>query len=139
VNAAAVVLAVTLAPAASEPPRWVAPRDEAARTNPVAPGPTVLRRAQALYVEHCQMCHGAAGKGDGPQARLHAARAKPPEDLTKAEVQARLTDGEMFWKISTGWRIGGRVIMPRFDEKIPAPEDRWALVHHVRVLGSARP
>lgn len=124
---AAAVLATSLVLAADE--SWLAPATESARPNPVAATDAVRKRGAALYGEHCAMCHGQGGKGDGPSARLHAVRAKPPEDLTKPEVQSRMTDGEIFWKVSTGWRQGSRVVMPRFDEKVPDEKERWAIVH----------
>jgi hypothetical protein len=59
-----------------------------------------------------------------------------PQDLSDASVQKRLTDGEIFWKLSTGLRNGREVAMPGFTKEVPAEEDRWKLVLWVRTLGS---
>src|SRR5262249_36772176 len=42
----------------------------------LAPSP---ERGQRMYVERCQVCHGASGVGDGPAA---ASLLPPPSDLT---------------------------------------------------------
>ena len=57
-----------------------------------------------------------------------------PRDLTSPTVQARMTDGDMFWKISKGRRLGGEVLMPPGEEKISRVEDRWRVVLFVRSL-----
>ena len=60
-------------------------------------------------------CHGAKGKGDGAAA---AALNPKPADWTSKQVQDE-SDGEIFWKISTG-----RGAMPSWRH---LPEnDRWA-------------
>lgn len=106
---------------------------------PVAVSPEGLERGRKLYVKHCETCHGDKGKGDGPLARLHAQRtSRPPYDLTLPEVQSFLTDGEIFWKISVGYRKGDKVIMPAFANLVPAAEDRWRIVQFVRTLGPAK-
>jgi len=115
---------------------WVAPPEEAARPNPVRTSPEAVKRGRSLYRQHCATCHGERGKGDGPYSRLHARRAKPPKDLTLPEAQARLTDGEIFWKLSTGLRQANRIFMPSFGEDIGSENDRWKVVLYVRELGA---
>jgi mono/diheme cytochrome c family protein len=115
--------------------KWVAPAEDAQRPNPITNSQESLKRGRALYQQHCATCHGDRGRGDGPYARLHARRSKPPRDLTLPHIQERLTDGEIFWKITSGLRQGDRIIMPGFEDDIRAPEDRWKVVLHVRLLG----
>ena len=110
---------------------WKAPPAEKARTSPVASTPEALRRGKFLYQKNCQRCHGDKGKGDGPSAKTGPA---DPEDLTDRELQKELTDGEMFWKITKGWKDGKEVIMPAFEREIPSAEDRWKVVLFVRTL-----
>lgn len=110
---------------------WVAPAEERAKTSPVTSSPEALEKGRFLYRKNCQRCHGAKGKGDGPSGRYGV---KPPEDLTSPDKQARLTDGEIFWKITTGLRDGPDVIMPAYKREIPADEDRWKVVLFVRTL-----
>ena len=85
------------------------------------------------------MCHGNEGRGDGPAARPHARKAAPPQDLTQPKVQSRITDGEIFWKITTGFRYSGKKIMPAFGEDIHPESDRWSVVHFVRSLAQPNP
>jgi mono/diheme cytochrome c family protein len=118
---------------------WMAPAREKARTAPMHPTPEGIERGRALYVRHCATCHGDAGRGDGPLARLHAQRtSRPPYDLTDPAVQSALPDGEIFWKVSTGYREGSRVVMPAFAAQVPSEEDRWRIVQFVRTLVKPR-
>ncbi|HEX9725158.1 MAG TPA: c-type cytochrome [Vicinamibacteria bacterium] len=105
--------------------KWEAPADARAHPNPVAPSQDVLAEGKALYQRNCQLCHGASGRGDGPATQY----VKPaPADISTAEAQAAMTDGEMFWKLTTG-----REPMPPFGKKLNERE-RWVLVHYVRSL-----
>jgi mono/diheme cytochrome c family protein len=112
---------------------WKAPAEERARGNPVPVSPMALAKGRTLYQKHCESCHGASGKGDGKAARY---AARKPHDLTDVALQKELTDGEAFWKISTGRREDGDVIMPAFATKVPLDDDRWRLVHFVRTLAT---
>jgi mono/diheme cytochrome c family protein len=122
--------------AASDAPEWTAPEGERARSSPVAVSPEGLDRGRHLYREHCATCHGETGKGDGPSSKLHAFRtSRPPHDLTDAAVQTMLADGEIFWKMTAGYRKDGKVIMPAYGKLVPSDEDRWRIVQYVRTLG----
>lgn len=132
-KAAAVSLALLAlgVPAAAHAKKWLAPSEARARVNPVPDGPEALERGRALYTEHCESCHGAKGKGDGPDAkRGHDA----PHDLSDPALQARMTDGEILWKLAQGRSEAGHVVMPGFAEDIPSEEDRWKVVRYVRTL-----
>ena len=45
---------------------WEAPEDAKAKPNPLPSTAEVLAEGSALYKKNCEMCHGVAGKGDGP-------------------------------------------------------------------------
>jgi cbb3-type cytochrome c oxidase subunit III len=106
------------------------------RRNPVVRSDDTLRLAQVLWQKHCHTCHGAQGKGDGPNARLHERRkGHAPRNLTDPKVQENLTDGEIFWRISKGIIEDDKIIMPAYEEKIPLEMQRWQLVMLVRELG----
>jgi len=133
----AAVLASVGVPGPAADQEWVAPPEERARTNPVPASPEALQKGRFLYRKNCQRCHGEKGKGDGPSGRLGI---EPPEDLTNPAKQAKLTDGEIFWKISTGLKDGADVIMPAYKREIPADDDRWKVILFVRTLaGSPSP
>ena len=125
-------LAVSAAvPSGSDEAPWTAPPEEHAKVNPLAPSKDALKRGRALFLKHCATCHGQQGRGDGPAAAFGMVS---PRDLTSPTVQARLSDGEMFWKISKGRKIGSEVLMPPGEEKIGKAEDRWRVVLFVRSL-----
>lgn len=50
-----------------------------------APATDHLDKGKALYVEHCAVCHGPQGKGDG-----YAGLKPPPADLTSPKVSTQL-------------------------------------------------
>jgi mono/diheme cytochrome c family protein len=110
---------------------WVAPQAEQAKANPVSPSKDALKRGRALFLKNCATCHGQGGRGDGPAAAFGMVT---PRDLTSPTVQARLTDGEIFWKLSKGRRVGSDVLMPPGEEKMSSEEDRWKVVLFVRSL-----
>lgn len=128
---AAAALLVLAGGASAAHDDWKAPVAERARANPVPASPMAVARGRALYQKHCESCHGATGKGDGERAQY---AARKPHDLTDSARQQSFTDGEAFWKISTGRREEGDVIMPAFTAKVPADDDRWRLVHYIRTL-----
>lgn len=107
---------------------WVAPSADRGRANPLAASPEALRKGRALFQRHCTVCHGQRGKGDGPAGA-------DARDLTDPAVQARLTDGEIFWKIGNGRKKDDEMAMPAFARQIPA-QDRWRLVLFVRSLAA---
>jgi mono/diheme cytochrome c family protein len=125
----------TVAALAQSVDDWAAPAEARATTNALsATNPEHLRRGRSLFVMHCVTCHGDQGRGDGPSARLHAKRSGyAPRDLSRPDVQAGLTDGEMFWKIGMGWRPSGRIVMPGVRSEV-SEEDRWRIVLYVRSL-----
>lgn len=51
-----------------------------------------------LYKQHCTLCHGPGGKGDGP---VGASLQPPPMDLTSADVRGD-SDEELLGIIANG-------------------------------------
>jgi mono/diheme cytochrome c family protein len=127
VVAAAVFLGSVLLTAAQDQVQeiWEVPEDERAVENPIASDDDVLAEGQRLYERNCRMCHGETGLGDGPAT----ARIKPaPPDITTADAQDRMTDGEMFYKITVGKRP-----MREFESRL-TEDERWSVVHYLRTL-----
>jgi putative copper export protein/mono/diheme cytochrome c family protein len=87
-----------------------------------------IAHGQALFMQHCVVCHGPDGDGDGPAAGGLRIR---PVDLTQPHILAH-TDGEMYWFMTHGVDDpeGGRA-MPAFADALTT-EDRWALIDYVR-------
>jgi mono/diheme cytochrome c family protein len=108
--------------------QWNIPEEAKLRQNPLQPSPQALDAARILYSNHCERCHGKAGKGDGTDATKFATS---PRDLTDSLRMSAQSDGELFYKISEG-----RQPMPEFKTKL-TEEPRWQLVLLMRSLAGA--
>jgi mono/diheme cytochrome c family protein len=73
----------------------------------------------------CAVCHGATGRGDGPNGPMVRAQNFADADFQKSRTDAELTASIM----------NGKGRMPKFD--LP-PQVVAALVRRVRILGSMR-
>jgi mono/diheme cytochrome c family protein len=120
------VLLLGVMPVMAGETAWTAPAAEKGKGNPVSREAGV-QEGKKVFDLNCSMCHGPAGKGDGPAG---AALSPKPKDLTAAAVQAQ-TDGELFWKISTG-----RGAMPPW-QMLPE-KDRWSVVRYIRTVGGQK-
>jgi mono/diheme cytochrome c family protein len=96
--------------------------------NPAQPTLEKLERGRTLYSIYCYPCHGEVGLGDGPVVGPDRYPA-PPSQHTE-EVK-NFADGSIFHIITKGEEK-----MPGYAEQIP-PEDRWLIVHYIRVLHRA--
>ena len=117
VAAAMSVVAVAAAQIPGHDPDWIVPAPASSRANPLANRPGVAAGGRKIFEQRCAACHGRDGSGT----------PKGP-DLTQLPVQAQ-TDGELFWRISSG---NARAGMPTFSY-LPEAQ-RWQLVLHVRTL-----
>lgn len=95
---------------------------------PVAAAPVevdepVLERGEDRYSIYCAPCHDPRGTGKG----VLVERGVPTTSLHEAKV-VEAPDGHLFDVITNG--LG---LMPSYAYPIP-PEDRWAIVVHVRRL-----
>lgn len=105
---------------------WKAPEKARTMKNPVAKAAGIAD-AKVAYDKNCVLCHGTAGKGDGPAA---AALNPKPRNFGDKAIQGQ-TDGELFWKITEG-----RALMPGW--KTLPEQVRWSLVNYVRSLGGQK-
>lgn len=104
---------------------WVVPEKYDKMVNPVKSDAESLKDAKALWVKHCQSCHGKTGLGDGTKA---AQLDTEVDDLTTADIQKQ-SDGALFYKT-----LEGRDDMPSFKKKIPEEDEIWSLVNFMRSL-----
>lgn len=100
-----------------------------------APGNLATLQAEGarIYAKACTACHGAEGRGDGPGADVLPAQ---PRDFRQAQYRVRTTesgelplDSDLYRTISVGFPEYG---MPRFAHL--SPQERWALVAHLKSL-----
>ena len=110
---------------ASAQDRWNVPESAKKMKNPIRATAASIQKGKRLFAEHCAMCHGDGGKGDGPMAE---ALETKPSVLTDRARMASQSDGELFWKISKG-----NPPMPDF-EKTLSKEEIWHLVNYLRAL-----
>jgi copper transport protein len=93
--------------------------------NPILLTPSSVETGRELYVEHCAVCHGPGGEGDGEQAPELARR---PADLTGPHVDIH-PDGDLYWWIQDGIDPA----MPGFRGAL-SDNETWHLVNYIRHL-----
>lgn len=96
--------------------------------NPVAPTPQSIAAGQKTYRMYCRLCHGAAGKGDGPQAP----KDTHPSDLTDDKWDHGSSDAEIYAAIRDG--IGPKFDMKGFRSKL-TDQEMWNIVNYLRSIG----
>jgi len=92
--------------------------------SPVRPDNESLANGKRLFGQHCAVCHGAEGKGDGPAAK---ALNPSPANFHDLKHSAIYGPGEKFWIIGNGT---GKTGMPGLEKEL-TPKDRWDLVNHI--------
>ena len=106
---------------------WQLPADADTTKNPLTVDAKLLATGKAIFKENCQKCHGASGRGDGPDADPDAAEDM---DLTRAARAAKNPDGVVFYKAWNGRR---KPKMPAVKDKL-TKEQLWAVVAYVQTL-----
>jgi mono/diheme cytochrome c family protein len=89
--------------------------------------------AERMYGWNCMPCHGAEGRGDGPQAKRLGLK---PRDFTRGRFKLKSSmpddlpfDEDLFRTISVGFP---ETSMPAFADF--TADERWSLVDHVKSL-----
>lgn len=91
--------------------------------------PESIANGEVLYKRSCQMCHGPAGKGDGPAAKN--LKGKLP-DLSEKATLAKMSDADIHELVSNGKKseIGN---MPAMAKRLK-PEEISDIINYVRTL-----
>lgn len=87
-----------------------------------------VMRGREVYLKRCWMCHGDAGRGEGPDGEFLAPK---PADFTEADPK-KMPDYEWMWKVSEGisnsampvWRL------------LLSEEDRWNAIAYIKATYS---
>ena len=98
--------------------------------NPLSPSTDVVNTGRVIYRERCVACHGDRGRGDGAAG---VTLEPKPADLVLHVPQH--TDGELYYMVSVGFPESA---MPAW-RSVLSEEQRWQLVHYLRVLASGNP
>jgi copper transport protein len=96
-------------------------------TNPFLSDETSLKIGQQVFTENCAVCHGEAGRGNGPAA---AGLTLKPPDYGNGHLDIH-TDGDIFYWIQNGISQGSP--MPAFKDKL-TDDQIWNVVNYVRRL-----
>ncbi len=94
--------------------------------NPLPATHVVVERGRQKYLTFCSPCHGNFGRGD---SRLAGQFPNPP--TLHSDKARQWPDGNIYHVITEGQNV-----MPSYASQI-ARDDRWAIVHYVRVLQRA--
>jgi len=94
--------------------------------NPLPNDAATLARGQQTYAQNCAVCHGPAGRGDGPLAQQ---LQPPPADLASGHL-ATHTDGDIYQWVTHGIPGTG---MPAFSGPLN-DQDTWAVIRYIRTL-----
>ena len=124
-------------PRGGEPLDYSATAEDAIRAgqelhNPFSDAtPGAFGRGQSVFQTFCIVCHGPAGKGDGPVAQ----RGFPPPPPLSAQHALDLADGQIFHILTYGQKN-----MPSYAAQL-SRDDRWKVILYVRSLqkGAPRP
>ena len=123
----------TMLMSAAQYPGWLVPKGGREEKSPMSSAAGAAARGKALYASHCARCHGAEGKGDGPDATY----ASDLTDDLRIELN---TEGVLFYKIWNG-RIkegkGQTEDMPAFQGRL-GKDQVWTLVEYLKVLRTPR-
>jgi mono/diheme cytochrome c family protein len=98
--------------------------------NPLPHTAEGLARGEVAFRNHCAVCHGAAGEGNGS---VVGAGKFPLGPEIRAGTATGRNDGYIYGIIRVG-----RGLMPAYGERI-GDYDRWAVVHYLRVLQGQAP
>ncbi|HEX7553645.1 MAG TPA: quinol:electron acceptor oxidoreductase subunit ActD [Geothrix sp.] len=100
----------------------------ASLVNPLPRNKEVFATGRKVYVNRCEVCHGAIGNGVGSLTAAYGGKA--------ANLQAQqfrdYPDGKIYWAI-----VNGKNNMPSHAPYLSESE-RWAVVHYVRALQRAQ-
>jgi len=113
---------------AHEKSGWRAPEEAKKVKNPVKSTKASIEKGKEIYEKKCSLCHGEKGDGKGPAS----AGLNPKPTNFKESHGEKMTDGEHFWKITTG--RGG---MPSFAKDL-TEEERWQVINYINIF-SKRP
>jgi mono/diheme cytochrome c family protein len=94
--------------------------------NTLKPTMVALKRGKEIYNTYCIVCHGPTGLGNGFVVPPYP---RPPS--LQSDKVMKWPDGAIYHVVTKGQNL-----MPSYSYKIK-PNDRWALIHYIRVIQRA--
>ena len=104
---------------------WPVPEEAKKVKNPIKATKASIQKGKEIYEKKCALCHGIKGDGKGPAS----AGLNPKPTNFGEHRHIEVTDGEHFWKITTG-----RGAMPSFEKDLTV-EERWNVINYVNTFG----
>lgn len=98
---------------------WVVPEEAKTKVCPFLFTPETVKSGEGVFQKNCKSCHGDPGKQN------FAKLVPPPGDPASAVFQQQ-TDGEMYFRVTTG-----KAPMPQFGS-ILSDEERWKVIAYLR-------
>ena len=108
---------------ANEKMGWIAPEKAMKVKNPIKPTKASVEKGKEIYDKKCALCHGIKGDGKGP-----VSEGLNPNPANFKEHHGQMTDGEHFWKMTTG-----RGAMPSFEKDMTG-EERWHVINYINTF-----
>ena len=98
--------------------------------------PPSAARGQAIFLDHCALCHGVHGKGDGPRSAFFVPGGQYIPDMTLAAVMTG-RDKELLGSIREGLRRlpEPAYVMPQF-KYILSDEEIQSVLAYVKTFSS---
>jgi mono/diheme cytochrome c family protein len=103
---------------------WIAPEEAKKVKNPIKATKASIQKGKEIYEKKCALCHGIKGDGKGPAS----VGLNPKPTNFRDSHGERMTDGEHFWKITTG-----KGPMPSFEKDL-TPEERWHGINYINTF-----
>jgi cytochrome c5 len=110
--------------AQSPVPVWVVPDEAKEKVCPFQFTPETVKNGENVFQKNCKSCHGDPGKQNWAKI------VPPPGDPASADFQKQ-TDGEMFFKVTSG-----KAPMPQFGS-ILSDEERWQVISYLRSFNAS--
>jgi len=130
----ALAIAVVARPVAAQYGGWFIPSGGRDEKSPLSSVPGAITRGKAVFSSNCAGCHGAEGKGNGPDSD-HAS------DLTDEYRDTINPEGVLFYKVWNGHAVQLRTQvddMPAYRDTL-SRDEVWAVVEYLKVLRTRRP
>lgn len=102
---------------------WMAPKDEAKKTNPIALSNKSVANGQNIFENKCSYCHGNKAKGI---SKKDTGLSKDTPNLIQRLNNH--TDGDFHWKI-----INGKDEMPAFKDDL-TDNEIWDIINYLKKL-----
>lgn len=93
--------------------------------NPFPQSLQSVARGKVLYEQHCVVCHGPSGRGDGPAASTLNSSMDDLSDLPPPPI---FPDGVIVYRIAKG-----KNLMPAWGQAL-SQNDLWDLLNYLRSL-----